>query len=126
MTKDFSQWNALKTKLQENSHPMFEERQVWWTSIGINVGDEEDGKNALFNRPVVILKKFNQHLFVGLPITTQLKTNPYYLEIEFLGRKQAVMLSHIRTLDAKRLSNRMGKLSQHDFEQVRLAMKNLL
>ncbi len=30
-----------------------------WCSIGINVGDEEDGKNELYERPVLVIKKFN-------------------------------------------------------------------
>ena len=126
MYKDFPGWHLLKAELERGNRPLFEERQVWWTSIGVNVGDEEDGKNERFNRPVIILRKFNSNLFVGVPMTTQTKRNPYYVEIEFRNRQQSVMISHIRTLDAKRLSNRIGRLSKADFLRVRDAVRNLL
>ena len=84
--KDFAGWHLLKAELEQGKRPLFEERQVWWTSIGVNVGDEEDRKNERFNRPVIILRKFNRNLFVGAPITTQTKRNPYYVEIEFRNR----------------------------------------
>lgn len=56
-TKDFEGWIKVKQKIhaaQREHLPIFNERQVWWCSIGVNVGDEEDGKNALYHRPVLI------------------------------------------------------------------------
>jgi mRNA interferase MazF len=47
--------------------PLFKERDIWWVSIGVNVGFEEDGKHEKFLRPVLILKKFNKELFLGIP-----------------------------------------------------------
>ena len=41
MDKDFDSWN--KEKKEINSHDelvLFHEREIWWCSIGINVGDE--------------------------------------------------------------------------------------
>lgn len=46
MQKDFDQWNSEKKGL-EISGPeslQFHEREIWWCSIGINLGDEHDGK----------------------------------------------------------------------------------
>ena len=54
--KDFDSWNKEKKGLENVGHDIlsFHEREIWWCSIGINLGDEQDGKNELFERPVLI------------------------------------------------------------------------
>ena len=45
--KNFDGWN-VKKKLADaklSNAPFFKERDIWWMSIGINVGYEEDGKH---------------------------------------------------------------------------------
>jgi hypothetical protein len=55
------EWLKVKTVLvdapQKNS--LFKEREVWWCSIGLNVGDEEFWKGAYFTRPVLVFKKYS-------------------------------------------------------------------
>ena len=44
-TKDFQGWHTLKQNLdkrQSTSVPTIKEREIWWCSIGVNVGDEEE------------------------------------------------------------------------------------
>ncbi|MFA7308472.1 MAG: hypothetical protein WC045_00185 [Patescibacteria group bacterium] len=68
--EEFSKWNNLKIPIAERKKfPQFSEREIWWCSIGKNVGHECDGKNELFERPVLVLKKFNRDTFLGMPIT---------------------------------------------------------
>lgn len=57
--KDFDTWSKEKKTLEQEGHDslVFHEREIWWCSIGINVGDEQDGKNERFERPVLVLKK---------------------------------------------------------------------
>jgi len=45
--KDFDAWNVKKklTDTKMSSAPFFKERDIWWMSIGLNVGYEEDGKH---------------------------------------------------------------------------------
>ena len=50
-----------------NDGPTIKERDIWWCSIGVNIGDEIDGKNELFHRPVLILKKFSSELCLVAP-----------------------------------------------------------
>ncbi len=46
MQKDFNNWNSLKQELDKNEKVLFfKEREVWWCSIGLNLGHEENGKN---------------------------------------------------------------------------------
>ncbi len=59
MQKDFDRWNNQKKVIQQlnNQGILFSEREVWWCALGENIGDEENGKNELFERPVLIIRK---------------------------------------------------------------------
>jgi len=56
MLKRFSEWFGLKMKLHDRQQtpPLVSEREIWWASVGENVGSEINGKSALFSRPVII------------------------------------------------------------------------
>ena len=97
MQKDFDKWNSLKRHLEIagwSSQP-FHERDVWWCSLGVNLGDEEDGKNNLFERPVLVLKKFNNRLAWVIPMTSKHKISPYYFLMENPTRTDSAILSAI-------------------------------
>jgi len=127
MAKDFAGWNKLKQNLQQaHNLPTYNQREIWWCSIGVNLGHEEDGKNKLFQRPVVIIRKFNKHIFLGVPLTTQARNSPYYFPMKFRGREQSAMLSQIRIYDSKRLSDIMGKLAPDEFAKLRNAIKSVI
>jgi hypothetical protein len=62
--KQFEDWSKEKQNIEifaPKTLP-FREKEIWWCSIGINIGDEQDGKNELFERPVLILRKFNNKI----------------------------------------------------------------
>lgn len=131
-TKDFTKWHTLKSQLDELKNlPTFKEREMWWCSVGVNVGHEIDGKNRYFNRPVLVVRKFNRHIFLGVPVTTQMKNNPFYFPIDFMGkenkpRERCIMLSHLRLYDSKRLHDKMGKLSHEQFTNVQTALSKMI
>jgi hypothetical protein len=58
MLKRFSEWFGLKKKLHERQQtpPLVSEREIWWASVGENVGSEINGKSTLFSRPVIIYR----------------------------------------------------------------------
>ncbi len=119
MIHDLDVWNSLKKKLNlRQKTPSFKEREIWWCSIGLNVGDEENGKSELFSRPVLVLKKFNNNIFLGIPLTSKIKSNKYYLQITFKEKLSCLLLSQIRTFESKRLTTMEGKLSQTQFEMT--------
>ena len=127
MEKDFPGWHTLKVQLHTQHHaPTFQEREIWWCSVGINIGDETDGKSRLYNRPVLIIRKFNKHLFLGVPLTTKIKENPYYFCISFQGRVQCVMLSQLRVWEGKRLTHKMGQIPKGQFADVRKALAEIV
>ena len=127
MEKDFDSWNIQKKQAHAiQERPMFKEREVWWCSLGVNVGDEQDGKGSSFTRPVLVLKKFNRNVFIGIPLSTQLKDNQFYHRIHFKGIEQSLLLSQIRLIDAKRFRDKMGELSPPEMEKIKEKLRKLI
>ena len=127
MSKDFEGWGKLKTSLHARENiPTFQQREIWWCSIGVNIGHEEDGKNALYHRPILIVHKFNAHIFWGIPLTTKIKESPFYHSINFNNREQCVMLTHLRLLESKRLDRKIGKLQNREFEQIKHTLREII
>ena len=126
--KDFDNWNKEKKKL-ENVSPdtlTFHEREIWWCSIGINLGDEQDGKNELFERPVLVIKKFNNKICWALPMTTRPKSGIYYHPLKHDGQTFSVILSQIRLVSVKRFKRFVRKISPHQFEMIQDKIIGLL
>jgi len=127
MTKQFQQWIIKKEELHNKQGSWhFHEREVFWCGLGENIGDEENGKSEVFSRPVLIIRKFNKNLFWAVPLTRQIKDNPYYTKITFKGIEQCAMITHLRLMDAKRLYTKMGRIDENDFQKVKDAIKNTL
>ena len=125
--KDFDSWNEKKKVLNSRQKIItFNERDVFWCKLGINVGDEEDGKGENATRPVLIVKKYSKKLLVALPLSTQIKDKPYYHSFDFKGKQQSVILSQIRLLDSKRLYAYMGTVMPADFKIIKEKMLKLL
>ena len=78
MLKGFSEWFGLKTKLHERHQtpPFVSEREIWWASVGENVGSEINGKSAPFSRTVIIYKKLSHGFYFVIPTTTQKRGVP--------------------------------------------------
>lgn len=124
--KDFDEWNTRKKSLHKAEIEVrFLEREVWWCSLGVNVGREQDGANDLFERPILVLRKFSRDVFWALPITRTQKTGPYYLPIRVKGRNSTIILSQIRLISAKRLQRYIEKLPKKQFREVVATVKNL-
>ena len=65
--KDFDGWNEKKKTLDTAKPKVFpKEREVWVCSYGINVGNEQNGTSQNYERPVLVLKKFNNQMVWGI------------------------------------------------------------
>ena len=127
MQKDFEKWNQLKQKIDStNKQIIYKDRDVWWWSIGINIGHEENGKNDFFTRPILILRKFNKQIFLGVPLTTKCKENKFYFRINFKDKEQSAMLSQIRVFESKKLRKRMGELPNNQFMAIKNAISGIV
>jgi mRNA-degrading endonuclease toxin of MazEF toxin-antitoxin module len=103
----------------------FKECQIWWCSIGLNIGEEEFGKGPSFQRPVLIFKKLTKNSFLGLPLTGNRKEGSWYTPSEVLGRKGSIMLNQARIFDRRRLKRLIAEMSAaDDFEVVKTKFRN--
>ena len=116
--KDFDTWNIRKKKLNiTEQEDFFYEREIWWCSIGVNVGSEQDGKNELFERPIIIIKKFSKDLVWAIPLTRS-SGNPKYTYC--LEKDSFVVLSQLKTLSSKRLLRKIGKIRKFTYYKILL------
>ncbi len=104
----------------------FSEREIWWCSIGLNIGDEEDGKNDLFERPVLVVRKFNENIAWVVPMTTVVKNNKFHHTVLYEERYFSLMLSQIRLMSVKRFQRYIRKLSPYQFALVKAKIILLL
>ncbi|MCX6715860.1 MAG: type II toxin-antitoxin system PemK/MazF family toxin [Candidatus Taylorbacteria bacterium] len=116
-SRNFDGWNMLKKDIDiRQSWPHgFNEGEIWWASIGLNVGDEEDGKNIDFERPVLIIRRFNNRVAIIVPITSSNKGSEYHSRI---GKVFAIV-SQIRLISTKRLNRYFRQITKEEFETVR-------
>lgn len=121
--KDFEGWYFQKLLVQAGEvQRYFYEREVWWTVIGSNIGFEEDGKGKEFIRPVIILRKYNEHFFLGIPTSSVAKTGRYYYAFETSPGYVTALLSQIRAFDSRRLLRKDGMVSGWDYSMIRLRL----
>jgi mRNA interferase MazF len=123
-------WTKIKCRLQaaKPEAVYFKEREIWWAHLGENIGQEQNGKNDEFDRPVLVVKKFNAYLLLILPLTTKDKEGMYYMATSHEdGQKPAkVVLSQVRTISAKRLIKKQRTLPESEFEEVRRRLKEMI
>ena len=128
MLKRFIDWIYTKIRIdeQERGGIIIKEGEVRWCSLGVNVGDEENGKGEVFRRPVLVFKKFNNNIFWGIPMSTKNKDNIYYVKVLLKDIEQSALISQLRVLDTKRLDTQIGYLSDIDFVRVQISVRNLI
>lgn len=117
----FANWTKLKIRVHASEKRMsFKEAEIWWASLGQNVGVEANGKNIKFERPIIILKKFNSKSFLEIPLSSQPKTGIYYLELkDEFGISSFANLSQIRLMSSNRLIRNIRELPKTDFDLVK-------
>ena len=125
---EFDKWNYKKQRIhKEKQRPFFHEKEIWFCSLGANIGFEQDGGGDEFLRPILVLKKFNNVIFWALPMTRNAKEGKYYHIIFISGRDpSALILSQIRLVDAKRLGYKIGSINQQEFILIKEKIKQLL
>jgi mRNA interferase MazF len=95
------------------------EREVWWCALGVNVGDEADGKHDNFERPVLVLMKFNKDAVLVVPLTSRPKRNPYHVPFLQEGKLFAAAYSQLRLVSTKRLLRRLYRMDGNVFEGIK-------
>jgi len=128
MKKDFQKWHNKKVGIDGiEKRPFFHEREIWWCSLGVNVGFEQDGSGEEYRRPALILKGFSRETCLIIPLTAATKEHPLRPSVGLVDDKEArALLSQIRVVDSKRLVRKIGYLDKGVFERIRKSAKDLL
>ncbi len=122
----FDAWNIVKKSLeQKDKVEFFKERQIWWCSVGQNLGSESYGKGRTFTRPVLVFKKLSGNIFLGLPLTTKIKQGSWYMVIRHQTREVTVLYHQARIFDKKRLVDSLGEIDDADFAKIKTGFANL-
>jgi len=124
--KEFDRWNEKKKQADAKDlgrNLFLHEREVWWCSLGVNVGVEIDGKNENFERPVLIVKKFNGLMFWAIPLTSKAKENPYIVRVEHEKGVSYANISQLKLLSSKRILRKVGVISEESFKNVQTCLK---
>ena len=124
MEKDFDSWNELKKKIDTRNPIYVSERDIWFCSVGLNVGSEQSGKNELFERPVLVIKKVTANTFIGVPLTSNKKKGSWYVEIESTG--SSAIISQIKLFDTRRLARKIGVVPVEEFEIIKNKLKDYI
>lgn len=120
-------WTKVKFHIQTSAKiPYFHERELWWASVGANVGSEQDGKNSNFERPVLIVKKFNKYMFWGIPQSSKIKQNQFYHQTTYDGKTYSLILSQMRVFSSKRLIRKVRTIPRTEFKEIRNKVKGFL
>jgi len=116
---NFNKWNEVKKRIdKEEKFPNFREREIWFISVGKNIGYESFGKGEEFLRPVLILKKFGKYTFLGIPLTSKQKIGKYYYPITFKNRENRLLFNQIRVFDIRRAKYRLAKIGNLQFNKI--------
>ncbi|MEX0968396.1 MAG: type II toxin-antitoxin system PemK/MazF family toxin [Bacteroidia bacterium] len=128
-SKDFDGWNAKKKTIHEKevaNNLYFYPREIWWCSLGINIGYEVDGKNESYERPVLILKKFGKDTALIVPETTKTKKGDFYHAYRFDETSFYLLLTQARLISTKRLIRKVRTLDPANFHEARIKYASLI
>ncbi len=128
MYKDFDNWNNIKKVIHTQKNIIkFQQRHIIFMKMGVNVGYEQDGKGEDFLRPVLVYKKFNNRVFLGIPLTSKSKNDKFHFKFEYKkGKNSYAILSQVRLFDIKRAKYYDGKISKSYFKKLQEKLINLI
>lgn len=127
--KNFDFWNKEKKQVDKTElgyDVFYHSREVWWCAVGLNIGVETDGKHQNFERPILVIRKFNRDMFWGTPLTSSEKIGVFFQKITHEGGVSWAVLSQIKTFSTKRLLRKIGRISEDEFEMIHNKLRSLL
>lgn len=129
----FNLWNIEKQKINNKKGGVYiNQREVWFTKMGQNIGFEENGKDN-FLRPVLVIKKIG-NLFFTVALTTKGKENNYFYyrlkDIELENPKHInssyLILSQVKVMGKRRFFKKVGTISNKELCIVKKKLKKII
>lgn len=130
MSDHFDEWNSIKKETDTLSSPIFKEREVYYIRMGHNIGHEQNGKGDEFVRPVIVLKRLSREMFIGIPLSSQIKNGSFYHTVTFskngMETINNAIVAQIRLFSARRLLNKIGMIHKDEFTDLKKSVASLL
>jgi mRNA interferase MazF len=125
MEKNFDAWNLEKKAIEGTGVKRFcHSREIWWCTLGVNIGFEQDGTGKFFDRPIIVIRGFNENVLLAAALTGKRKEGRFYFPIGPVENREAsVILSQVRLIDTKRLIRKMGMVSEDVFRELKNALQ---
>jgi len=126
--KDYAKWHRNKAYLHNTKiRPNFHEKEIWFCSLGSNIGYEQDGSGSHYLRSAIIVRKFNNQVALIVPLTKTAKTGVHYFSLQFRPNEMSTaILSQIRLIDGKRLQYKAGNISKANCNLLKQKLKQLI
>lgn len=136
MDKDFDTWNHFKKKLNDSQRVFYvHPREVWWCSLGLNIGTEIDGKNDNFERPVLVMNVYNKETFFVLPFTTKPKIDRFHARVilAYIAHDGSIVvkmvwlkLTQARVVNRKRFWRKVDIIPEDEFYEIKKRFRDFI
>lgn len=125
--QDFDRWNNVQKHLEAKGEPYHVKAgEIYWVGLGKNLGTEMDGKGQRYARPMIVIKPVNRNAFIGVPLTSRVHYWPGFMRLQFGDQEEFAVLMQVRICSAKRLYNRMGRLSHATLYAIKQQLREYL
>jgi len=109
-----------------NKAKIIKYRSVYWVKLGKTVGSE-----IYKTRPCVVMSNNWQNSLgkrvVVIPLsTTPIPSIPFHITIEFNNKEAKILPEQIRSVDKKRISDKIGELSEETMIEIEEMLTILL
>ncbi len=124
----FEKWHKIKQRVHLKKKPKdYNEREVWWCTLGQNIGNEHNGTGSGYQRPVLIIKGLSRTTCIVAPLTTSANKHKYRIPIgDINGRNASIVISQIKVIDTKRLVDKsIHTVEQELFVEIRKRISKL-
>ncbi|MDQ5893562.1 MAG: sulfate adenylyltransferase subunit 1 [Patescibacteria group bacterium] len=77
-------------------------------------------------RPVLVVRKLGRFSFIGVPLTSQLKSGTWYFNLNIKDEKNSIILSQVRHFDYRRMDKILSKIALSDLNSIKIALARLI
>lgn len=126
----FNDWNYKKKTIQfkgENLDKFPKVGEVWFISMGKNIGYEQNGSGKEFERPVLIIRKWNNHMMWCVPLSTKQKELDFYYNFtDESGREVSAILAQFKLISTNRCRRKLYLLDNVNFDRIISKLKTYI
>ena len=127
---EFDSWNEIKKTIESGRgvpDRFPKEGEVWISTFGKNIGFEQNGSGDNFSRPVLILKKFNNHMFWVVSLSTKQKSFDFYFNYtDPNDQKVSAILAQMKLMSVKRFKRKLYEIPNELFAEMKQKIKSFL